>query len=149
MMEERYEPYENLLSQLTSMQGEDETVKRFIEYTVSVQMAPTTKALIKKLDNIVNGGQELQQQRASVQRNESINQRRERQRLDPSLHDANNRLIASQAKRHSKKITTVKTNTPGTATTTASPLHVHRVPLVVWVSLISPLLMLFVGQRSR
>ena len=52
---EVYEPYENLLSQLTSMQDEDETVKDFIEDTVSVQMTPTIKALMQKLNSATNG----------------------------------------------------------------------------------------------
>ena len=55
MRQEVLEPYENLLSQLTSMQEEDETVNRFIEYTVSVQMTPAFNALVQKLDKIING----------------------------------------------------------------------------------------------
>ena len=65
MRQERYEPYENLLSQLTSMQEEEQTVKNFLEDTVSVQMAPTIRALLSKLDNIING--EMQPHAAYLQ----------------------------------------------------------------------------------
>ena len=56
MKHEVYEPYETLLTQLTSMQEEEQTARDFIEDTVSVQMEPTINALMLKLNRVIDSG---------------------------------------------------------------------------------------------
>ena len=55
LRESKFERYDELLSELRSMQKDDGDADAFLEETVDVMMMPTVNRLINKLDGIIYG----------------------------------------------------------------------------------------------